>query len=127
MTWVKRIWFFGIILIGLYISFVAFMVLRPDILDYFDRSEFERSAWIKWEDNEFTQKLRWNMIDDLTKNYELIGKTKEEIIKLLGEPESEYDNEISYYLGLTGHGINTGSLLFSFENGIVISYRVRQG
>ena len=103
------------------------MVLRPHISDYFDRTDFESSTWIKWEETEATQKLRWNMIDDLTNNYKLIGKTKEEIKALLGEPESEYVDEISYYLGLTGHGINTGSLSFSFENGIVISYHVWQG
>ena len=101
--------------------------MSPSISDFFERTEFDSHVWINWEDTESTQKDRWNMIHDLTKNYELKGKTKIDVKKLLGEPLSESENEMRYYLGLTGFGINTGSLTLNFDNGKVISFNVWQG
>jgi len=127
MTWIKRLFVFGITLIGVYTLFVTVMVMSPSISDYFDRTDFESSAWINWDDTESTQKMRWNMINDLTNNYKLIGMQKDEVKKLLGTPSSEYKNKISYYLGMTGRGINTGSLSLKFKDDIVINYNVHQG
>lgn len=53
---------------------------------------------------------------------------KVEIEKLLGKPDSETNSEYSYYLGMTGTGINTGSLTITFnENEIVEKINVHQG
>ena len=72
--------------------------------------------------------LRWRMMNDLKKKYDLKGKSKTEIILLLGKPDTETRNELSYYLGYTGKGINTGSLILSFdENNKVQKIRVWQG
>jgi hypothetical protein len=111
----------------IYLLFIAFFVFKPDINDYLNRTEFNITEWINWEDTEATFGLRWNMTHDLTKNYNLKGKTKEEIKKLLGEPSSESLNEMSYYLGLTGHGINTGSLTLKFDKERVINIKIWQG
>ena len=118
------------ILIGvgiIYVLAVTFFVLKPDINDYLNRTKFESTEWIKWEETESSFGIRWNMTNDLTKHYNLEGKTKEEIKKILGIPSSESKNEISYYLGLTGHGINTGFLSLKFEKERVIKFRIGQG
>ena len=53
---------------------------------------------------------------------------KTEIEKLLGKPDSETNSDFSYYLGMTGKGINTGSLKITFnENEIVENINVHQG
>jgi hypothetical protein len=62
------------------------------------------------------------MSEYIIKNEILIGKTKDEIIELLGDDFYEGGNErISYYLGLAqGLGIDPDILIIHFENGIVI-------
>jgi hypothetical protein len=118
------------ILIGagiIYVLAVTFFVLKPDINDYLNRTKFESTEWIKWEETESSFGIRWNMTNDLTKDYNLEGKTKEEIKKILGIPSNESKNEISYYLGLTGHGINTAFLSIKFEKERVIKFIIGQG
>ena len=67
-------------------------------------------------------------MEDLRKNHELLGMKKAEIEKLLGKPDSQINSEFSYYLGMTGTGINTGSLTITFnENEIVEKINVHQG
>jgi hypothetical protein len=127
MIWIKRIIVLLISTIVIYILSITFFVLSPDIDDFFNRTDFDSEVWVNWVETESNLKDRWNMIHDLTEKYKLKGMQKEEIKKLLGTPSSEYENEISYYLGMTGHGINTGSLNLKFKNGIVIDYNVHQG
>jgi len=68
------------------------------------------------------------MMNDLRKNHELVGMKKAEIENLLGKPDSETNSEYSYYLGMTGTGINTGSLTITFnESGTVEKINVHQG
>jgi len=57
------------------------------------------------------------------------GKTKKEIINLLGKPEFEETNsEFSYYLGYSGRGINTGRLIFHIGlDGKICDFKVHQG
>lgn len=61
------------------------------------KSNFSEETWF----NNHTERVY--MIDDLLNDYELKGKTKDEVIKLLGTPtETEYfkdDHNIVYYLG----------------------------
>jgi hypothetical protein len=118
------------VLIGIgiiYFISVMVFVLKPDINDFLNRTDFVSNEWINWEETESSFGVRWNMTHDLSNNYELKGKTKKEIEEILGKPSSESKNEIRYYLGLTGHGINTGSLTFEFKNGRVIKFGIWQG
>lgn len=87
---------------------------------------------IKWKNSDLNTEenwdLRWKMMNDLRKNHELVGMQKTEIEKLLGKPDSETNSAFSYYLGMTGVGINTGTLTITFnENEIVESIQVSQG
>lgn len=58
-------------------------------------SSFSRQKWKHY------QRLRIYMIDDLEKKHQIIGKTGEEIVDLLGEPyRYETDNVVyEYYVG----------------------------
>jgi len=67
------------------------------------------------------------MINDLNKNYELIGMKISEVEELLGKPDSENKEFVSYYLGMSGHGIDTGTLFLEIKNGIVVELEVWHG
>ena len=90
--------------------------------------KFDSEKWKNWENTEEEWSLRWDMMNSLRKNYELKGMTKNEIHKLLGKPDSETKNELSYYLGYSHNGINTGRLTLYFnENNTVIDFDVWDG
>lgn len=72
--------------------------------------------------------LRWDMMNSLRGSHNLIGKSKIEIINLLGQPSDITKNIFDYYLGYSGTGINTGSLRISFDSkGKVLEIFVWQG
>lgn len=105
------------------ITLIAF-VLKGKITH--ERFDFER--WINWTESEAEWSLRWDMMNSLRNNHELIGKTKREVLQLIGKPESETNSDFRYYLGMSKRGINTGSLTIKFnENGIVTNFSVWQG
>jgi hypothetical protein len=68
-------------------------------------------------------------MNSLRNNYDLIGMSKSEIITLLGKPDEGFttENTFRYYLGYSHTGINTGSLIVTFDNGIVSGISVWQG
>lgn len=92
--------------------------------------KFDAEKWKTADLNsENNWSLRWDMMNSLRNNYDLIGKSKKEILNLLGKPNEGYqtENNFRYYLGYSHTGINTGSLKMEFENGIVKSFSVWQG
>lgn len=90
--------------------------------------QFDSEKWKNWTESEAEWSLRWDMMNSLRNNHELKGKSKTEIIELLGKPDSETNSDFRYYLGMSKHRINTGSLTISFnENGIVTDFSVWQG
>jgi hypothetical protein len=91
--------------------------------------EFNSEKWKNWTETEQKMSMRWDMMNSLRNNHKLKGKTKSEIINLLGEP-SEGKSNISfrYYLGMAKHGIDTGSLVITFgENDLVSDFYVWHG
>lgn len=124
------LWTLGII-IGGAILFYGVVIYRavfsPYVYNYFHRVEFDSEKWQNWNETIEESSLRWHMIHDLENDYELVGKTRLEIIDLLGKPDYESENEIRYYLGMSGHGIDTGTLILILENDNVIDYDVWRG
>lgn len=115
------------IITTLIISLVLFISM-PYINDYMNATPFNSQKWIEAEnETEENWKDRWNMRRDLMANYDLKGKSKEEIIKLLGRPSGESENQMSYSLGPAIIGIDMGTLLIKLENEKVQSYRVYSG
>ena len=87
--------------------------------------KFESQKWKTANMNsEENWSLRWDMMNDLRNDYQLIGMSKNEIIKLLGEPDnkSEISSQFRYYLGYAHFGIDTGTLIIEFEKDSVKNY-----
>jgi outer membrane protein assembly factor BamE (lipoprotein component of BamABCDE complex) len=78
--------------------------------------KFDSEKWKHSNDtSEATWSLRWDMMNDLRNNYALVGKTRKQIIDLLGKPDGNDDTKMSYYLGYSKTGINTGTLTLIFD------------
>ena len=94
--------------------------------------KFDSKKWktadLNLEDN---WSLRWDMMNSLrnNNNNNLIGMSKSKVINLLGKPDEGFttENTFRYYLGYTHTGINTGSLVLTFDKGIVSEISVWQG
>ena len=91
--------------------------------------KFDSILWKTADLNtENNMSLRWDMMNSLRSKYDLIGKSKKEIINLLGKPLNEESVIYDYYLEYSHTGINTGSLRISFDSkGKVIQIFVWQG
>lgn len=92
--------------------------------------KFDSQKWKTADLNlEGNWSLRWDMMNNLRDDYELIGMSENEITRLLGKPDdnSSTGKAFRYYLGYSKTGINTGSLTLIFENGIVTRINVWQG
>ena len=91
--------------------------------------KFDSNKWKNWVETESTMSLRWDycMRNDLIKQHKLKGLSEPEVIKLLGEPEKKSEHEFRYYLGMARRGIDTGSLILTMKNGVVIDYRIWHG
>lgn len=96
-----------IITITLAIFIVFIFCLRGKITGEKFNSEKWKNADFKLEKN---WSIRWDMMNSLRNENELIGKSYDEIIQILGKPDNETKNELYYSLGYTGNGINTGNL-----------------
>jgi hypothetical protein len=89
---------------------------------------FDSEKWKAWEQSEVSPSGRWEMISSLREKHDLIGKSKNEIIDLLGMPKSPEDSVFKYYLGYTKCGINTGDLEISFnKHNLVSRLTIRNG
>ncbi|MBO1002125.1 hypothetical protein [Pseudogracilibacillus auburnensis] len=89
------------------------------------RATFTTEKWLDKHEE------RVYIVDDLLSKHHFIGKTKEEIYELLGEPtETEYfktENNIVYYLGDERGLIKIDSewLVIYFHHNIVTKYSVK--
>ncbi len=121
----------GLILLAaplLYFLFVAAFVSTPYLNDYVGGISFDSDRWKNWEETEAECCTRWRMVRSLTKRHDLVGMKRSEVIELLGKPGDESKSTLYYYLGMTGHGIDSGSLsLYLNEVGEVESYEVSSG
>ena len=101
------------------------LMLRGKIHHEKFNSELWKTANLNLEKN---MTLRWDMMNDLRNRYKLVGMTKKQIIDLLGNGGELASSEFSYYLGYSKTGINTGSLIITFnEKDIVTEIQVWQG
>lgn len=113
--------------IGLF-SILVIIIIAFALKGRITHVEFSSDKWKNWKESEAEWSLRWDMMNSLRNNYELQGMSKDEIIELLGEPESQTQTEFLYYLGMAKKGIDTGTLTIKFnETGKVAYYNVRNG
>lgn len=98
----------------LYVSIIMIWIFS---ISYYPKTDFSKQ---KWESN---KDERYKMSNDIIKNELLIGKTKDEVINLLGNDFYKYDdNHIAYDLGFVPglFNIDPDVLDIYFENGKVI-------
>lgn len=108
--------FGGLVLIG--------FLLKGKIV----HEKFDSEKWKNWEETEMEWSLRWDMMNSLRNNHDLKSMNKQEIADLLGQPETETNNEFYYYLGYAKRGIDTGRLTIKFDtNGKVTDFKVSRG
>lgn len=68
------------------------------------------------------------MVNDMLDEYDLKGWSRDQVLELLGEPDSEYSDRITYYLGMTGIGVDSGTLGIHFtSDSLVISTKIWSG
>ncbi|WP_291137479.1 hypothetical protein [Flavobacterium sp. UBA7663] len=108
------------------VIFTSIFFLRGKISGEKFESQKWKTANINSEEN---WSLRWDMMNDLRNDYQLIGMSKNEIIKLLGEPDnkSESFSQFRYSLGYAHFGIDTGTLIIEFEKDSAKNYIVTRG
>lgn len=123
---IKRLFILLLILFAL-LLFPIIFVFSPDISNYTHRTKFDRETWINWEETDSTACVRWDMVHGLINKYDLKGKTEKDVLNLLGEPESKNISQYRYYLGMSRHGIDTGSLILTFKNGIIVDIEIWHG
>ena len=114
----------------IFIVLISIIVCGIGLRGKLSGEKFDSQKWkITKMNSEDDFSLRWNMMNSLRNNYKLIGMSKNEIINLLGKPDENFTTEktFRYYLGSSYNGINTGSLIIDFENGIVKRFQVWQG
>src|SRR5690606_3075736 len=92
----------------------------------FTSEEWQAAGWkVEYGDN--IPPTRFLYSNDLVDRGLLIGKTKEEVIELLGEADSERGDTFSYDLGFVpGHGIDPDFLHVYFEKGVVVKVEQRR-
>ncbi len=108
------------------VVFVSIFLLRGKI----SGEKFESQKWKTANMNsEVNLSLRWDMMNSLRNDYQLIGMSKNEIVDLLGEPinKTETFAQYRYSLGYAHFGIDTGTLIIEFEKDSVKKYLVTRG
>ena len=112
------------VMIGLY-AYLHFIVFE----DPFDNKTFERSVWIKNQNNMNPDNPRGEMYKDLVENKLKIGMTKDEIIALFGKADFKTEKRfLSYNLGMwSGFRMDYDSLDLEFDdqNQLKQFYRVQ--
>lgn len=98
------IWIGGalIVLVLIVIIFFGYVFYGYKAKDYLQRRPFVSSEWKNEEAARKPPYPRLRMVDHLLSKEKLIGKTRKEVVALLGEPKkTEYFNEydLVYWLG----------------------------
>ncbi len=111
------------------ITIITLIVLLFGLRGKFTHEKFNSEKWknadYKLEEN---WSIRWDMMNSLRNENELIGKSYVEIIQILGKPDEESKNQLYYNLGYTGNGINAGTLTIEIDDEKkVISINVHEG
>ncbi len=102
-------------LFSVFLNFVIFIGVSEYISDFSIK---------KWQDN---PPLRVHMIDSLEADYAVVGMDKTTVVEILGEPDfsDNIDDDIfEYYIG--DSIIDPYTYDIEFENGVVVSTRIRE-
>jgi hypothetical protein len=125
--WILKKWNFGNEKNRKYLAIIPSVVLSPIVyigliylwifsISYYPTNDFDKQTW------ESNPEERYKMSEDIIESKMLIGKTKQEIVELLGNDFYSYsENHIAYGLGFIPglFNIDPDVLDIYFENGKV--------
>ena len=104
--------------------YIATIVIWIFSISYYPNTKFDKKEW------NINIEQRYKMSDDIIKSQMLIGKTKEDVIELLGNNYYTYsENHIAYELGHVPFlfNIDPDFLNIYFENGTVVKVDQHEG
>ena len=125
--WILKKWNFGNEKNRKYLAIIPSVILSPIVyigliylwifsISYYPTNDFDKQTW------ESNPEERYKMSEDIIESKMLIGKTKQEIVELLGNDFYSYsENHIAYGLGFVPglFNIDPDVLDIYFENGKV--------
>ncbi len=127
--WLLKKFQFGRVEARKYLALIPTIALIPAIyyglvftsiyaITYYPQAYFDPIAW------QTNVEERYKMSQDIITSEVLIGKSKKEVIDLLGQDYSEDEDRLSYYLGFApGIHIDPEFLLIYFDNGKVVDVK----
>lgn len=107
------------IILGIFVISIIFLVVK-----YKYEHTFSTNRWIRYPSE------RVNMVDDMLGKHDLIGRSKEQVIELLGnKTENAYfkeSNNLVYYMGDERGLISIDSewLVITFADNVVIDVKI---
>jgi hypothetical protein len=99
------------------LAYIGLIFLWISIVSYYPTQDFNKNSWT------LDKEKRYEMSSDIINSKILIGKTKKEVIEILGDEGNKFDDNIwNYYLGFVPglFKIDPDVLDIFFENGKVI-------
>ena len=85
------------------------------IIEYYPNRDFDKKAWLTDSDK------RYEYTHDLISSKLLIGKSKVEVVQMLGKTDTTQTNELYYYIGYRPvfTGIDPSNIEVDFRKGKV--------
>ena len=108
----------GILVVAV-VGIISLIILSYPIWhNPFNDRTFDEEIWHAYHNSLDSGNPRGNMADDLRKNHLRRGMAKEQVIELLGEPESEKSSQLlEYNLGMwSGMGFDYDTLDIYFDS-----------
>lgn len=109
------------------LKLVSFIITFSFVIGCSNQIDFNSSKWKNWTESDNSPGLRWKMCKNLLEKHELKTYNKQQIVDLLGKPNSKIDNKYRYFLGYTESGINTGTMVIIFINDVVSNIKIIEG
>lgn len=104
----------------------TYFVFHSLSANYVQPMPFDSALWKSARNNTASNSTRLRMVDNLLENQTLEGMSKQDIIKLLGEPDetkSPQDFDMVYLLGQERrpNGVHSESLVFRLDDKEVVT------
>lgn len=109
----------SLLLAGAIAAVIFFVVIiYPLINNPFNDRKFDQTVWVSYHDSTDPDNPRGNMVSNLQKKYLQLGMSKQEVLRLLGEPDYEESSTVyKYNLGVwSGFRIDYDSLDVHFDS-----------
>lgn len=117
-TGTKRVVLWVATIISTPILYVGIVLVTIQVMEYYPKRDFDKSGWLE------NKEQRYEYSDDIIDSKMLIGKSKKEVRKVLGDAGNLDDSDDWYYdLGYRPElsNIDPDSMEITFKNNKVVS------